>query len=300
MNEIPLCLLGAEILPLSEARISPLDRGFLFGDAVYEAMKVFDGRILFLEPHLARLARSLSSMGIAAAPPDLAERLRGLVAAAGLERGSLYVQLSRGAAPTRTHLPPPGLQPTLFALPARLDFSDEPWMLPGLSAITRRDDRWRHCDVKTTALAANVLGKLAADAAGAVESLFVGDDGSVREGGNTNLFVRDERGWHTHPEGPAILSGVTRRILLDAARDAGAAVEERAPRIEARSSWREAFLCGTLTGVRGVVTLDGAPVAGGEVGPETRDFARRLFEAERSEASRLARSLAHEPRAAAS
>ena len=297
---VPLCLLGSEILPLSEARISPLDRGFLFGDAAYEAMKVEGGRILFLEPHLARLAKSLAALGIAAAPADLAERLRALVAADGLERGSLYVQVSRGAAPARAHLPPPGLEPTLFALPARLDFSAEPWTLSGLAAITQPDDRWRHCDVKTTALAASVLGKLAADAAGAVESLFVGEDGAVREGGNTYFFVRDERGWHTHPEGPAILSGVTRRILLDAARAAGVAVQERAPQLAARAAWREAFLCGTLTGVRGVVTLDGEPVAGGEVGPETREFTRWLFEAERTEASRPARSLAENPRAAAS
>lgn len=284
MSREPLGLLNGELLPLAAARISPLDRGFLFGDAVYEAMKLVAGRILFLDRHLARLARSLAGLRIAPSdetePTALALALERLVAASEVTSGSLYVQVSRGAAPTRSHLPPADLRPTIFAFATPLEFAPEPWTLPGLAAISRRDDRWRHCDVKTTALAASVIGKLAAAEAGAVESLFVGDDGSVREGGNTNLFVRDARGWHTHPEGPEILSGVTRALLLESARGAGIAVAERAPRLDARSGWREAFLCGTLTGVRGLATLDGVPVGDGAVGEQTRAFARRLFDAE--------------------
>jgi D-alanine transaminase len=283
----PLCLVGGELVPVEAARISPLDRGFLFGDAVYEAMKVRRGKILFLAPHLARLARSLAALRIPE-PPAIAAALERLRAAAGLASGSLYLQISRGAAPTRSHLPPAGLAPTLFAMAVPLDFAARPWELPGLAATSRADDRWRRCDVKTTALAASVLGKLDAADAGAVESLFVGDDGAVREGGNTNFFARDAAGWHTHPLGPEILSGVTRAIVIDAARAAGIEIAERAPRLERRVDWLEACLAGTTTGVRGVTTLDGAPVADGAVGEGTRELARRLDAAERSECGEVA------------
>ncbi len=286
MSSDPLCLLGGEIVPLSEARLSPLDRGFLFGDAVYEAMKVVNGRLLFLEPHLARLTKSLAAMRIPE-PPGIADSLRRLVDAAQLAHGSLYMQVSRGAAPARSHLPPPGLAPTLFALPTPIDFPAEPWALPGLAAISKPDDRWRHCDVKTTALAAIVLGKLEAADQGAVESLFVGPSGELREGGNTNLFVRDNAGWHTHPTSDAILAGITRSILLAESSRLGLPVAERAPRLGAREGWREAFLCGTLTGVRGLTRLDGAAIGNGEVGDETRRFARLLSEVEQAAAQEL-------------
>lgn len=279
------CLLNGRIVPFGEARISPLDRGFLFGDAVYEAVKVTGGRPLFLGRHLERLAASLAAMHIAA-PGELAPKLSELVAANALADGVLYLQVTRGVARRRAHLPPADLEPTLFAMTSALDYPERPENEPGLAAVTRPDDRWGHCDVKTTALAAGVLAKLAAADAGAVEALFAGADGALREGGNTNLFVRDGDGWHTHPLGPQILAGVTRAVLLEEAARFGVDIAQRAPRSAARDDWREAFLCGTTTGVRGLVTLDGAPIADGEVGAETRRFARWLRAAELAEAER--------------
>ena len=297
----PLCLLDGQIVALAEARISPLDRGFLFGDAVYEAVKVVSGELLFLERHSRRLAASLAALSIPQ-PRALAADLRRLVVASRLGAGVVYLQVTRGAAPRRSHRPPPGLTPTVFALPIAIDFPAHPEREPGLVAITRRDDRWRHCDVKTTALAASVLAALAGARAGADEALFVGDQGELREGAHTNLFVRDERGWHTHPLGPQVLAGVTRAILLEeAGRSAPAesdqaaqgaedeplpAVEERAPRLERRADWREAFVCGTTTGVRGIVEVDGAAVGDRAVGPETRRFALALARLERAAAAR--------------
>jgi D-alanine transaminase len=280
-----LCLLDGRLVPLAEARISPLDRGFLFGDAVYETLKVAGGRALFRAQHLERLARSLAALRIPM-PAGLVGALDRLLDAAALASGALYLQVSRGAAAERRHLPPPELAPTLFALPVAIDFPAEPWLLPGLAAVTRADLRWRRCDVKTTALAATVLAGLDAAAAGADELIWSGAAGELREGGHTNLFVRDERGWHTHPLGPEILAGVTRGLLLEAGARAGLPVEERAPRLDERAGWREAFVCGTLTGVRALVRLDGAPVGDGAPGEQTRRFARRLAEAEAREAAR--------------
>jgi D-alanine transaminase len=282
------CLQNGRIVAFGEARISPLDRGFLFGDAVYEAVKVAAGRLLFLERHLERLAASVAAMRIAP-PGELAPRLRELVAANATGDGVLYLQVTRGVAPRRAHLPPPELAPTVFAMTSAIDYPERPENEPGLAAVARPDDRWGRCDVKTTALAASVLGKLVAADTGAVEALFVGADGTLREGGNTNLFVRDGSGWHTHPTGREILAGVTRAVLLEEAARFGVEVEERPPRLGERVGWREAFLCGTTTGVRGLATLDGAPVGDGEVGPETRRFARWLRAAESAEAERAAR-----------
>jgi len=277
------CLQNGQIVPFGEARISPLDRGFLFGDAVYEAIKVLGGRLLFLDRHLERLAASLAALRIAS-PGELAPELAALVAANNLGDGVVYLQVTRGVAPRRSHLPPAGLEPTVIAMTSEVAYAERPENEPGLVAISRADDRWRHADVKTTALAANVLGKLAAADSGAVEVVYVDVDGALREGGNTNLFVRDGAGWHTHPLGPEILAGVTRAVLLAEAARFGIAVAERTPRLAGRAGWHEAFLCGTTTGVRGLVALDGEPLGDGAVGAETRRFARLLAAAESAEA----------------
>ena len=150
----------------------------------------------------------------------------------------------------------------------------------------RRDDRWGRCDVKTTALAASVLGGLAAHDEGADEVVWVSADGELLEGGHTSLFVRDLAGWHTAPLSASILPGVTRALLLGLGRADGIAIEERAPRLAERAHWREAFLCGTTTGVRGLAALDGAPIGDGRPGAETIHFARLLDAAERREAAR--------------
>jgi len=277
-----LCLLDGRIVPLAEARISPLDRGFLFGDSVYEAMKVRDGRILFLSRHLDRLRASLAALRIPE-PDGIASQLAALRAEANLTSGALYLQITRGVAPERRHLPPPGLVPTLFALPIPMSFPAEPASLPAWTAMTRADDRWRHCDVKTTALAASVLGRLVAADQGADELLFVSPEGELLEGGHTNLCVRDRAGWHTHPLGPAVLAGVTRAVLRERAAAAGVVIEERAPLLARRSEWRELLVTGTTTGVRGVVRLDGVAIGDGEVGQGTRQLARLLDEAEWAE-----------------
>jgi D-alanine transaminase len=281
-----LCLLDGRIVPLAEARISPLDRGFLFGDSIYEAIKVRDGRILFLSRHLDRLRASLAALRIPepSEPPGIATQLEALRARARLASGALYLQITRGVAPERRHLPPPGLVPTLFALPIPLAFASDPASLPGLTAMTRADDRWRHCDVKTTALAASVLGKLIAADAGADEVLYLSPDGELREGGHTNLLVRDGAGWHTHPLGPEILAGVTRAVLRERAAAAGIAIAERAPLLARRGEWRELLATGTTTGVRGIVRLDGVAIGDGGVGEGTRELARILDQAERAEA----------------
>ena len=247
-------------------------------------MKVLAGVPLFLDRHLASLRTSLAGVGIRE-PDGVAAAIAELLAATGAFTGSLYLQITRGAASVRGHRPPADLAPTLFLLPSPIDFPTPAAEAPGLAAISQPDPRWQRCDLKTTSLVGAVLGTLAAERAGADEVLFVGPDGELREGGHTNVFVRAADRLETPPLGPHVLPGVTRGLLLELAAAAGLEARERAPRLASRGGWQELLICGTLTGVRGVVRLDGAPVGAGTVGAWTRRLAAALEARERRAAA---------------
>lgn len=269
-----ICCLNGEILPLAEARIDPLDRGFIFGDALYEVFKILGGRILHLDPHLERLRIGLGHAEIPE-PEGLVDECRRLVATAAVEQGSLYLQISRGVAP-RVHIPPAGMEPTVFLFAKTHDFAAP--ASRAMRIVSTPDWRWRRCDLKTTSLMGTVLGKLAVRRADVDEVVFIGSDGDLREGGSVNFFVRRGDALETYPlaEGnPAgeVLAGVTRQRLLELARAEGWGVRERPPRLAERDAWQEAFVSGTLTGVQPVVSLDGAAVGGGACGSWTRRLA---------------------------
>jgi D-alanine transaminase len=274
---VDLCSLNGRILPLAEAHISPLDRGLVFGDGLYEVIKARDGVLLHLERHLQRLRTGLARVDIGE-PPGLAESCAALVAATELGTGSLFIQVTRGAAP-RGHLPPADLVPTVIIVPSEHAF--DPPAGRRMAAITMLDPRWRHCDLKTTSLMGTVLGKLAVRDAGADEVVFVSGGGELREGGSTSLFVRRDDTLETHPLDGRVLPSITRGVVLGLAAEAGFEVVERAPRMAHRSGWSEAFLCGTLTGLQPVVRLDGQPVGDGEPGPWTRQLAEARDRLER-------------------
>jgi D-alanine transaminase len=282
----PLCSLNGQVLPLAEARIDPQDRGFLFGDAIYEVVKVLDGVLLHLNPHLERLQQGLQRAEIAA-PGQTAEHCRGLVKAAELRTGYLYLQVSRGIGP-RTHLPPADLEPTVLILAVEQRF--DPPASRSLRVITVPDWRWQFRDLKTTSLMATVIGKLRAREEQVDEVLFLGPGRELREGGSTSVFVRRSDRWETHPTDGSILEGVTRATLLTLAEDLGMALEERAPRLSELEEWQEALLCGTTTGVQPLVAVDGLPVAGGAAG----DWTRRLGEAFEDFERRAVAAASHE------
>ncbi|MDX1997851.1 MAG: aminotransferase class IV [Thermoanaerobaculia bacterium] len=274
----PWVLLDEDLSPRDEARISPFDRGFLFGDGLYEGMKVLSGRPLFLDRHLERLAYGLEALRIPLDLGALADRLHRLIAANGTDAGFLYLQITRGAATERRHLPPPGLRPTVFAFVERRGFP-----LPAGApqrAMTLADFRWRRADLKGTSLLGTTLGKLAAARSGADEVIWRGERGRLLEGGNTNVFVRSARGLETAPLGHRLLPGVTRGLVLDFAHRRGLPIVLRAPRLAERSGWLEVFVTGTVTGVQAVVELDGLAVAEGRVGEWTRSLAEDLAAAE--------------------
>lgn len=218
-----LCYLDGEFLPLVDARIPVLDRGFIFGDGIYEVVPVFGGRAFRLDGHLERLERSLAAVGIR---PPLSRAswtavIERLIAHHAGDAQTVYLQITRGVAP-RNHLPPPDLPPTVFAMINPIAPVD--WNRP-VRAVLREDFRWTRCDIKSTSLLANVLLRQEAAAAGAHEAILV-RDGRITEGASSNVFVVRDGRVRTPPLSRFLLPGVTRDLLVELLADGPDAVLE--------------------------------------------------------------------------
>ncbi|MBN8281484.1 MAG: aminotransferase class IV, partial [Gammaproteobacteria bacterium] len=201
---MPTAWFNGSYLPLAEVRVSPLDRGFLFGDAVYEVIPVYGRQPFLLEPHLERLERSLKEIRIGN-PLDRAawrEVVHGLVGRNGATDAAVYLQVSRGADAGRDHcFPGSGVAPTTFGMVTPVA---PPPATPGIRAITRPDERWGRCDIKSTALLANVLARQAAADAGAGEALLL-KDGELTEGSASTVILVEGGALVRRPDGRAIL-----------------------------------------------------------------------------------------------
>ena len=270
-----LVFLNGEILPAESARISVMDRGFLFGDGVYELVRCFRGVPVGMDLHVQRLGRSLEEARIrgfrAEEYPRLVERL---LAATGLRDACVYLQVTRGCEAVRSHVPPPQLTPTVFASVTPSGPFETLVAPEAVRAVVAPDLRWHRCAIKTISLMGNVLSLLPAAEAGAQEAILH-RDGLVSEGCSTNVLAWTGRALATPPldSQPPILHGVSRAMLLDAARAAGILVEERAlPLAELRAA-PEVMITSSRRLVSSVVSLDGAPVGGGRTG----EMATRLF-----------------------
>jgi D-alanine transaminase len=265
---LPICYLNGAYLPLSEAKVSPFDRAFLFGDAVYEVVPLYGSRLFRLRQHLDRLNRSLAGIRM---PPamshgDWAHVCQELISRNAADQGHLYMQVSRGAEFGRNHAWPEGLKPTLFAYCTELDPLPDALLEHGVAAVTATETRWARRDIKATALLANILlKKLAADA-GAFETIML-ENGELTEGSSTTVHVVKNGVIHTPPNSHHILPGTTRDVVTELAdllsvRNLSTAVSESALR-----SADEIWLAFSTRGVLPVTKLDGAPVGSGVPGP---------------------------------
>ena len=285
---LPICYLNGSYLPLGEAKVSPLDRAFLFGDAVYEVLPVHASRPFRLREHLERLDRSLA--GIRMPPPlthpDWAALCEELISRNAAGDAYLYLQVTRGTELGRNHLWPEDLQPTIFAYVTALEPVPPAFLEHGVSAVTAADTRWARRDIKSTALLANVLlKKLAADA-GAFETIML-ENGELTEGSSTTVHVIKDGIIHTPPNGHHILPGTTRDVVTELAVRLRLRCET-APVTEA--NLREAdeiWLAFATRGVVPVTSLDGAAVGTGKPGP--------LFKRVRTAFAGYARELAGTP-----
>jgi D-alanine transaminase len=275
---------SGEFMPLAAVRVSPLDRGYLLGDGVYEVVPVYAGKPFCIEAHLDRLERSLS--GIAIENPlsrgAWVEMLETLVASNGGGEQSLYFQVTRGEAP-RNHAFPEGISPLVFAMsmPGRRRDAPQP-----ISAVTRTDNRWGRCDIKAIALLPNVLLRQEAVSAGAAEAILL-RDGAVTEGAASNVFVVTDGVLRTPPKSPKILAGITRDVTLELANRAGIRCEECELSEAALRSADEIWVTSSTMEITPVTNLDGRPVAGGAAGALWREVFEhfRAFKRDRATAT---------------
>jgi D-alanine transaminase len=266
-DPLPICYLNGEYVPLREARISPLDRGFLFGDSVYEVLPVFSGRMFRFREHFDRLARSLREIRIDS--PHTHEQwlaiLQELIGRNGNGEMYVYVQVTRGMEYGRNHAFPQQVKPGIFAMAAPLPVLTDELRSKGLAAITVQDFRWGRCDIKSTALLANVLMKQQAADAGAQEAIIV-RDGDVLEGSSTSIFVVKNGTVATPPNGHRILPGTTRDAALELATDV-LPVEIRRVSVEELRAADEVWISAATRNVLPITRIDDAPVGTGKPGP---------------------------------
>ncbi len=265
--------LNGEFLPAESAKISVLDRGFIFGDGVYEVWRVVEGKLFEHARHDRRLKRGLKTIEIAFPDKDV-EALAGVAQRLLKDNnltsgeGTFYVEITRGAAP-RTHAyPPAGTKPTVLAMVSKFEVPHA-MREAGAKCITDIDVRWLRCDVKTVQLLPNVMSKQKAAAAGAMEAIFV-RDGVVTEGTHTSVLGVEDGTLVTHPLGPLILPSVTREIVLEVARELGIPVRERAFTKEDMFGLDELFVSGTTTDVTPIVDVDGRTIGDGKPGPVSK------------------------------
>lgn len=265
-----LVYLNGEIVDERDAVISVNDRGFVFADGIYEVIRIFGGKPFELERHLDRLERSAASLRLELDPSaeEIGRIAEDLLGRERADESQIYIQVTRGVAP-RGHAIPPSVKPTTLVAIRPVTSPPAELLRSGGAAITVPDDRWARCDVKAIGLTANVLARTQANAAGAYEAIFV-RDGSVTDAASCNVFAVFGTTLMTAPCTNYILWGITREVVLDLAREDGIDALEATFRADQLREADEIFVTGTSSGIVPIVTLDGATVGAGRVGPVTR------------------------------
>jgi D-alanine transaminase len=282
MDPRDIVYVNGSFVPRAEARVSVEDRGFVFGDGVYEVIRAINGRLFATRFHNARLERSLEGIRINLIGEDSPARFveigKQLLRENNLQDGeaTLYIQVTRGATTRAHYFPPPDITPTVYISVARFkpyrDFAET-----GASAISHPDLRWGRCDLKTLNLLPNVLASETAKERGAFEAMLV-RDGVVTEGAKTNFFGVVDGMLRTHPCENHILPGITRAVLEDLARGLSIDLDETPISVAEIHKVTELFLTGTTTDVMPIVQLDERPVGSGRPGELTRRLQRVLAE----------------------
>ncbi len=279
-----LACLNGELIPPDQARVPIWDRGFLFGDAVYEVWRIYGGRLWLEDEHTARLRRSLGEMEFPEVDLDrLLDRVRRAVEASEIEEGTAYIHITRGVAPRAHAFPKPAVPPTeLIVIRPYDDSSTALKRESGVAVVSRSDLRWKRCDVKSSNLLANVMALESANRAGAYEALLVDSDGLVTEATHSSvLWVVDGRLAGT-PNDSTILPGTTRFLTQKLAKDEGIPFAEGRISLDEFFGVQEAFLTGTTIEVLPIVEVDGRPIGSGRPGP----IARKLQAGYRSAVNR--------------
>jgi len=269
-NTSPTVYLNGTFLPLDQAMVPVLDRGFIFGDGVYEVIPAYGGKLFRLAEHLARLDHSLAGVRIsnplAHAQWDeiLSELLRRNTAPDNPDQ-YIYLQVTRGVA-KRDHAFPSGVTPTVLAMSNPLPPVPEAFTTQGITAVTLPDIRWKYCHIKAIALLPNILLRQEAVERGATEAILIRDS-TVTEGAASNLFIVKQGTVITPPKGPLLLPGITRDLILELAQAAGIAYREAAISEVELHAADEVWLTSSTKEIMPVTRLDDVTVGGGKPGP---------------------------------
>lgn len=262
--------LNGAYLPLSEARISPMDRGFLFGDGVYEVIPVYAGKAFRLDEHLKRLQFSLEGIQLDnpltnEAWQEVCHQL--IQQRPGTDQG-LYLQVTRGEVTARDHSfrRQDAGTPTVFAMCSPLKAPDKELFEKGVRAVTLDDIRWQYCHLKVVSLISNVLLRQQAEDAGGMEALLV-RDGWVTEGAASNFFMVQQGVLVTPPKTHQLLPGITRDLILELADQARISVKEEAVKLETLLRADEVWLTSSVREILPVTQVDDTVIADGKPGP---------------------------------
>ena len=263
--------LNGKYVDHASAQVSVDDRGFLFADGVYEVARVYEGKIFMMQPHMERMRHGLQELRIRDHMidqlPEIAERL---LDENNLRSGdaTVYIQVSRGAAPRAHAFPPPETEPTVYVIAKPFKQHPAAYFTDGVATVTVPDTRWSRCDIKSIALLPNVLANQQAKDHGAFEALFV-RDGVLIEGSHSNLFGVINGELVTYSMCGYILGGITRKLILDRAGEVGVRAREAPIRMDEFDRIEELFLSGTTTEVMPISKVDNKLIGEGKPGPVT-------------------------------
>ncbi|AFJ02325.1 D-alanine aminotransferase [Methylophaga frappieri] len=274
MSEV---FLNGQFMPAQAAQISVMDRGYLFGDGVYEVIPVYAGKAFLLAGHLARLQRSLDGIDLKNPLDNVSWQtlIQDLIARNQGGDQAVYLQITRGSAPQRDHVFPPAVLPGIFMMSNPLKPIPEHWLKTGIDAITVPDIRWQRCDIKAISLLANCLMKQQAEAAGAQEALLL-RAGRLTEGAASNTYVFLDNVLITADTGPEILAGITRELVLQLAEEAGLKVSLRMATEAELHRADEIWVSSSTKELIPVTKLDGKRVGSGSPGPVWQDLFQRF------------------------
>jgi len=267
METIKNVFLNNEYLKPEQAKVSVFDRGFVFGDGVYEVIPVFGARPFRLDQHLQRLENNLDHLGIKSpvTSKEWAQIINKLITDNGSEDQSVYLQITRGEAP-RDHSFPDNVTPTVLAYSHPLEYPDKITIEQGVSAITAPDIRWQRCDIKSTALLANVLMRQQAKESGVMEAILLRDD-IVTEGAASNIFIVSDKLIMTPSRGYEILPGITRDLVIELAKANDIGCDETTITKEQLFAANEVWMTSSTREILPITRIDNQPVGNGKPGP---------------------------------
>ncbi len=278
--------INGEYVPEEEARVSVFDRGFIFGDGVYEVIPVFLGKLVDKQYFVERLDRSLSELSIAwpCSTDHYLEVMRELIDRNGLQEGVVYSQVTRGVA-DRDFPFPPNATPSFMAFTSVMALLNNPAAQTGIKVVTTPDLRWKRRDIKSINLLGQVLAKQDAVSRGGKEGWMM-EDGFITEGVSSSAYIVKDGVIITRPLSNAILPGIRRRTLLELAEKEAIGIEERLFTLKEALEADEAFISSATTMALGVVDIDGNQIGDGTPGPVTMKmrelYSNRVLEEARS------------------